>query len=254
MSFQNQAVLHAEVGDKGKVTSVPISHAGPGQLLIKNHAVAINPVDWKMRDSGWRVGSWPTIYGVDLAGEVAEVGADVTSFKVGQRVIAHPMSIRSQDATESAFQHYTIVMAKATAALPDHISYEDACVLPLSISTAAHGLYSKDHLDLPLPSQEAKTSGKTILVWGGSGSVGAATVQLARASGLEVISTASPKNFDFVKSLGATEVLDYNDVSVTVDLVALLKTKDLVAAYDGSELLLHTTSAAANIWHRHRKS
>lgn len=93
----------------------------------------------------------------------------------------------------------------------------------MAISTAAAGLYMKDFLHLPYPTKNAKATNKALFVNGASSSVGALTVQLASASGLKVIATASPRNFDFVKSLGATEVFDYNDKNIVDVLVSSLK-------------------------------
>lgn len=118
--------------------------------------------------------------------------------------------------------------------IPGSLKYENAVVLPLAISTAAAGLYQKNYLELPYPTvaSHAKPIGKTILIWGGSSSVGGTAIQLAVASGLEVISTASERNFEFVKALGAKHVLDYSTSSVVHDILHLLKGKELVGAYD----------------------
>jgi NADPH:quinone reductase-like Zn-dependent oxidoreductase len=114
------------------------------------------------------------------------------------------------------------------------LPFENAVVLPLAISTAAAGLYQKGFLELPYPTVTAhpQPTGKTILVWGGSSSVGGTAVQLAVASGLEVISTASKRNFDYVKALGAGHVLDYSEPTVVHDIVRLLNGKELIGAYD----------------------
>jgi hypothetical protein len=106
------------------------------------------------------------------------------------------------------------------------VTFEEASVLPLALSTAADGLYQSSFLNLPLPQSKAPNvdgKGKVVLVWGGASSVGATAIQLALASGLQVISTASPSNFDFVKSLGASAVFDYRSSSVLEDLVAALE-------------------------------
>lgn len=192
-----------------------------------------------MQDYGAFIKTWPDIFGCDVAGEVVETGSNVQNLHVGQRVLVHALRLGNGETTHAAFQKYVLAEVQATAPLPDDVSFEAASALPLSLSTAAHGLYSKTHLGLPLPTSDPKSSGKTILVWGGSGSVGAATVQLAVASGLEVVSTSSPKNFDFVKKLGATEVFDYNKPGVVADLVSALQGKDFVGAYDGEVPRLH---------------
>jgi NADPH:quinone reductase-like Zn-dependent oxidoreductase len=120
-----------------------------------------------------------------------------------------------------------------TSPIPDSLSYEKAVVLPLAISTAASGLYMKGFLNLPYPSKNAKAINKALLVNGASSSIGAVTVQLAVASGLKVIATASSSNFDFVKSLGATEVFDYKDKDIVDTLVLSLKKHgEFVGVYD----------------------
>lgn len=132
-----------------------------------------------------------------------------------------------------SFQKYSVALAQATTPLPDSIPFESAAVLPLALSTAAAGLYKEDGLGLPLPTTNPKSTGKTLLVWGGSSSVGATAIQLARASGLSVIATASKRNSELVKKLGADEVFDYSTPSIVSDLVAHLKNKQVTGAYDG---------------------
>lgn len=132
-----------------------------------------------------------------------------------------------------SFQNYSIALAQATTPLPDNIAFESAAVIPLALSTAAAGLYQSDGLKLTLPTSNPKSTGKTLLVWGGSSSVGATVIQLARASGLEIVATASERNFDLVKKLGANEVFDYSTPGIVGDLVTVLKKKQVAGAYDG---------------------
>lgn len=121
--------------------------------------------------------------------------------------------------------------------------FEHAVVLPIALSTAASGLYPADLLNLPLPSAtpvpNSSTQTKTtVLIWGGASSVGSAAIQLARASSLRVLSTASPANHAFVKNLGAEEVFDYRSESVVQDLINVLKQdgRELVGVYDAISL------------------
>jgi NADPH:quinone reductase-like Zn-dependent oxidoreductase len=104
--------------------------------------------------------------------------------------------------------------------------------LPLALSTAAAGLYLPEYLGLPLPSTAPKSTGKTVLIWGGSSSVGATAIQLAIASGLEVVATASSPNHAFVKFLGASFVFDYKSISAVEQIVARLQHSELVGVYD----------------------
>lgn len=131
-----------------------------------------------------------------------------------------------------AFQLYSIAKAGFVAPIPDSFSFEQAAVLPLSISTAAAALYQKSYFALPYPAKDTKPLNKTILIWGGSSSVGAAAIQLARASGLRVFATASSRNHSFVQSLGATKAFDYSQSGVADEIAAALKGSAFVGIFD----------------------
>lgn len=118
-------------------------------------------------------------------------------------------------------------------------------MLPLAFDTAAVGLYSPSSagfLGLPLPSLNPKPCGKAIVVWGGSSSVGALTIQLAVASGVKVITTASAHNFDFCRECGASSVFDYNSPSVVEDVISAVKScgADFAGLYDSISLPTHS--------------
>jgi hypothetical protein len=121
----------------------------------------------------------------------------------------------------------------AVAELPYSIPTSVGVVLPLGISTAAAGLYQQGFLALPFPSatEKPKSLGRMVLVWGGSSSVGSCAIQLAVASGAEVFTTASAKNFDYVKKLGAKEAFDYHDEDVEDQVVKALESKTVAGAY-----------------------
>jgi len=234
MSKQHNAVFLDGVGKPFRVGPYDTESPGKGEVLIRNKAVAINPVDWKVQDSGWPIQQWPAILGEDLAGEIVEVGEGVTRFKTGQRVLAHADFLISKKIQHASFQDLVIVPESAVVVIPDSMKFEDATVLPLAISTAAAGLYQskkEGFLELDLPSHSPKKSGKTILIWGGSSSVGTAAIQLAIASGLDVVTTCSKRNFDLVEKLGG-KPFDYNSLSIVGDLVSELQKGSFVGAYD----------------------
>jgi NADPH:quinone reductase-like Zn-dependent oxidoreductase len=131
-----------------------------------------------------------------------------------------------------AFQLYPTLFAPLVCPIPDSLSFDEAAVAPLAVTTAAVNLYHRSHLNLPLPSLSPQPSGKVLLVWGGSSSVGSTAIQLAVASGLEVISTASELNHSLVKSVGATTVLDYKSPAIVQDVVAVLSGRELVGIFD----------------------
>jgi NADPH:quinone reductase-like Zn-dependent oxidoreductase len=115
--------------------------------------------------------------------------------------------------------------------IPSFMSYGKACVLPLCLSIAACGLFQKDFLALPYPIVSPKPSGKTLLVWGGSTSVGSNAIQLAVAVGHEVITTALPQNFDYVRRLGAVEVFDYRSKMIVKDIIEALRNRESAGAF-----------------------
>jgi len=233
--------------DQLEAGPAPYTPPGDDQIVIRNRAVAINPLDWIIQVAGnlaYRWLSYPTVLGSDTAGEVAEVGKAVTRFRVGDRVLGHAVGTDrdSNRAAEGAFQQYTVVLERMASPIPDAMPFEDAAVLPLAVSTAACGLFQTDQLGLRHPSAKAEPTGQTVLVWGGSTSVGSNAIQLAAAAGYEVITTASPRNFDYVKSLGAERFFDYNSPSVIPDIIAALAGRTLAGA-----IAFGTTSAASCI-------
>lgn len=222
-----------------EVSTAEYTEPGENKITVKNVAVAINPLDWFKQGSGDLFAPWikyPFIMGSDLAGEVVQVGPGVTRFKVGDRVVAHAVGMdkRSNKSSEGAFQEYTVVQTNLTSHIPDHISYEAACVIPLGLSTASCGLFMKDYLALRYPTNEKPVSvpdkKEAILIWGGSTSVGCNAIQLATAAGYEVITTAGPRNHDLLRKLGAVAVFDYKSPSVVEDIVAAFKDRISVGA------------------------
>jgi NADPH:quinone reductase-like Zn-dependent oxidoreductase len=234
MTTENKAAWIDSKGQALRVGPAEIFKPGPGEVLIKNHAIGLNPVDYYRRDSGMFVQEWPVIVGSDVAGEIVEVGEDVKDFASGQRVVTHGLGLVSGRNQDAAFQLYTIAKTSVTALIPNEIPSENAAVIPMGVSTASAGLYQPGLLELPLPSLSPRSAGKSLLVLGGSSSVGSSAVQLAVASGLDVIATASEVNFDFVKDIGAREVYNRDSLTLVEDLTKALKGKELVGVYSGN--------------------
>ena len=145
----------------------------------------------------------------------------------------HCNGYNAKDPSQGAFQKYTVIPKSRIAELPYAIPTSTGVVLPLGISTAAAGLYQEGFLALPLPVIEDKDPlERTLLVWGGSSSVGSCCIQLAVASGAEVITTASPDNFEYCKKLGAVQCFDYHDGDVEDQIVKALEGRTVLGAYD----------------------
>jgi NADPH:quinone reductase-like Zn-dependent oxidoreductase len=125
------------------------------------------------------------------------------------------------------------VLAQNAARLPDEVSFASGSVIPLSIDTAISGMYApRGILDLPLPSLEAKQTSRVLLIYGGSSSVGLAATQLAVASGLRVITTASPHNHAISQKAGAHSTLDYRSPDLVQEVIKVVGDDEFVGIYD----------------------
>jgi len=184
------------------------------------------------------------VLGWDVAGEVVATGQNVTRFKQGDRVVglAAGQDKSVNEPAEGAFQTYTLLRDHMVTPIPAAMTYEQASVLPLAVSTAACGLFQADQLGLTLPTEIVRPTGEIVLVWGGSTSVGSNAIQLARAAGYEVITTASPRNHAYVHDLGAMKAFDYKSSTVVRDIVRALQGRTLAGA-----LAIGAGSAAACI-------
>lgn len=230
----NQAAWLTAKGAPLTIEPAPLSDPEPNQILIKNRAVAINPVDWALQQMGsehFPTLKFPRILGHDVAGEVIAVGSAVTRAKVGDRVLGLVTERRRGNQGEpGAFQEQTLLADNLFSPIPDGMSFEEASVLPLGLSTSACGMFQKDYLALPHPSLDPKPLGKTLLVWSGASSVGCNAIQLGAAAGCDVITTCSPKNFELVKKLGASQAFDYNSDTVISDILTYLEDKTIAGA------------------------
>ncbi|KAL1588501.1 hypothetical protein WHR41_02817 [Cladosporium halotolerans] len=236
--MSNQAAWLDGKGQTLRVAEADMPKANADEVVIKNHAIAINPVDWKIQDTGMFIQKWPIVLGCDVAGEIVEVGSNVKHLQKGDRVSAHAISLATQDPKHGGFQLYTAAPAAIVGKIPDSASFSEASVLPLALDTASAGLYGSRQngfMGLEYPTLTPTQSGKTLVVYGASSSVGALTVQLAVASGAHVIAIVSERNHAFVRSLGASEAFDYKSSSVVDDVAKAVKAaepRNFIGVYD----------------------
>lgn len=207
----------------------PVPKPGPSDVVVKNHALATNPVDWKMQRHGHFLEKYPTILGSDVSGVVDAVGSDVKCFQKGDRVTGFADVLLSKDPQNGAFQQISVVKECALAKIPDSMSFEEGSILPMSVATSGVGIF----LSMGIPRPPAKCQGG-FLVWGASSSVGTAAVQIATSLGYTVYGVCSPRHAAMVKRLGAHETFDYNSSSIVRDITQSLKAskQQAVAAYD----------------------
>lgn len=223
------------------VQTAPMPVLGPGEVLIRNKAVALNNIDHMTQHLAFHPVEYPAVLGQDTAGYVVSVGADVTRLKAGDRVVAHATVYRSGQPRHGAYQLYTVVSENATCLIPHEMPMEQAAVLPLGLTTAACAIFDDRGLGLRLPSYPRKESMKeTLLVWGASGSIGSNAIQLAVAAGYDVFATGSAQNLDKLRTLGAIQVFESRQAEIVEIVVNALKTRDLVGTLDcvGGEVAL----------------
>lgn len=169
-------------------------------ILIEVKAVSVNPVDTKQRSPRDTVEETPRVLGWDASGVVHAVGGDVTLFKPGDEVYYAGDITRS--GTNAQFQ---LVDERIVGYKPESLSYAEAAALPLTTITAYEALYDRLSID-----RDGANSGESILIIGAGGGVGSIGIQLAKASGLIVIATASrPETANWVTELGAAHVVNY---------------------------------------------
>jgi len=208
-----RAVIQTSVGgpDVLFVAEQPDPSPKPGEVLIRVKAAGINPVDGAVRGGFYQLlGEPPFILGWDISGTVAALGAGVTAFEVGDDVFGMPRFPKQA----GAYAELAAAPADEIAAKPAAIDHAHAAALPLAGLTAWQGLVRHGGLQ----------AGQRVLIHAGAGGVGHLAVQIAKARGAYVIATASPDKLDFVRSLGADEVIDYTRDDFTgkvgnVDLV-----------------------------------
>jgi NADPH:quinone reductase-like Zn-dependent oxidoreductase len=181
-----------------KYEDAPRPHPDAAEVLIRVHAAAINPVDWKIREGHLKdmlKHTFPLILGWDVSGVVETLGTGVTRLKVGDEVYSRPDIAR-----DGAYAEYIVVRESEVALKPTSIDHIHAAALPLAGLTAWQCLFDAAGL----------ASGQRVLIHAAAGGVGHLAVQLAKEKGAYVIGTAAEQNHAFLRELGVDQVIDYN--------------------------------------------
>ncbi|MFK4446214.1 NADPH:quinone reductase-like Zn-dependent oxidoreductase [Caballeronia udeis] len=192
--------IHAYgVPDALKLDSIAKPAAASGQVTVRVRAAGVNAVDWKIRD-GWLQNDFPlplpATLGVELAGDVIEVGQDVNGFAIGDRVMGPVSGL-------GAYADYVTVASDTLVKTPASLTDERAAAIPVGALTAWQALFEAGELK----------RGQTVLIHGAAGGVGSFAVQFARLAGARVITTAQGINAGYLRGLGADEVIDYRTSS-----------------------------------------
>ncbi|KAL1889882.1 hypothetical protein Sste5346_008606 [Sporothrix stenoceras] len=206
------------------------------QLLVKPISVALNPTDWRSLDGGRAKPG--CIVGCDYAGEVVAVGEDAAKqnkWKAGDKVYGCTQGSNFVDPDDGIFAEYGVVLADLQMKLSDNsVGFDGAATIPLGAITVGQGLFQKAmKLELPDVTTAANPPARDIavLIYGGGTATGALGIQFGRLAGYKVITTCSPSNFEYVKSLGADHVVDYHDANAGQQIRDLTNNK-LYHAWD----------------------
>lgn len=203
-----KAIVIDKYGDKEelKEKDLPKPEPATDEVLIKLQVAGVNPIDWKLRYGYLKEKfpfDFPIVLGWDAAGIVEKAGKDVDSFQKGDRVFVRP-----ELSNRGTYAEYTTAKEDLLAEIPDNISFKEAAAVPLAGLTAYQCLVDVGNLE----------SGEKVLIHAGAGGVGSFAIQVAKKLGAYVAATASTKNIEFLKSLGADKVIDYTKEDFSQEL------------------------------------
>jgi NADPH:quinone reductase-like Zn-dependent oxidoreductase len=209
-----KAIVLTEYGDASKLVlrELPEPKAGPGELAVKVAAASLNPVDWKLRSGALKAYmplELPAVLGRDVAGEVVALGAGVTGFKVGDRVLGM---------VQHGYAELVAAPAAGFALVPEGLDLRDAAAIPVVGLTGA--ILVEEALDV--------RPGQTVLVTGAVGGVGRSAVYAAKARGAEVIAGVRTKQLAEARKLGAASVVALDDDAAIAALPPLDAVADTV--------------------------
>lgn len=233
-----KGVFMVDKNNRKLFTDVSVPPIPDNDILVKVAAVSVNPVDWKLAAYGMAVPD--SGCGCDFSGTVIAIGANVTGFEIGEQVysVNSGYQLANKNLLGTAYAEYVFADPALTvkSALSYHpplkgtqdlikagkvTSFEAAASIPLAALTAALSLshFFKGQIEfLPdgsIKSKDSNASSKYILIWGGATSVGQYGIQIAKAAGYKVVTTASPKNFEYLASLGVEKIFDYHQADVS---------------------------------------
>lgn len=197
------------------------------QIKVRLHAAGVNPVDTKIRKGGlfYPNAKLPAVLGCDGAGEIVEIGANVSDFKIGDKVWFCNGGLGRE---QGNYAEFTVIEQRWASLMPK-VDFQVAAAAPLVLITAWGALFERGNLQ----------AGQTVLIHAGAGGVGHVAIQLAKIAGANVITTVSSnEKAEFVKSLGADEVIFYNQTDVAAEVNRLTNGRgaDLVFDTVGAEV------------------
>lgn len=221
MNTTQRAVLIRAYGDASvaELAQIEKPEAGPGQVLVSVRAAGINGIDWKIREGYVRDAfplKLPTVLGIELAGVVEAVGSGVTRFRIDDRVMG-PLG------APGAYADFVLANEANLALTPEGLDDVQAAAIPIAAVSAWQSLHHAGPI----------RPGQRILIHGAAGGLGGYAVQYAKQAGAEVFATARGAHVDYVRSLGADRVIDYQSQRFEEAVSDI----DLILDYVGGETL-----------------
>jgi NADPH:quinone reductase-like Zn-dependent oxidoreductase len=222
--------------DELRIEETSMPHVEEGQILVQVYDVGVNPLDWKIRSGRMKhrtSPSFPMTLGQDFAGEVLEVGRNVEGFSPGDRVFG---------CTPGAYAEFVVLAARDLARIPDEVDFVTAAALPTPALTAWQALIDEAKL----------VGGQKILIQGAAGSVGSLAVQIAKWKGLEVTATSARDEFNYLREIGADQLIDYHaerfedygaDYDIVLELVGGETLERSYAVVKPGGILIETVSS-----------
>ncbi|KAF2808487.1 GroES-like protein [Mytilinidion resinicola] len=202
----HKALVVAEKGQYEVRHSHPVPHLDDDEVMIRNHCVGLNPIDWKSVDYNFCLPKFPWVTGREMSGVVHKVGKNVKNLSAGDRVWT---STYYRDVRAGCFQELVVVPEHTVLPIPANLDFESAACLGVAALTAGMALWKWLGVPLPETTGALKESHESdwLLIWGGSTVTGQFATQYAIASGLNVITVTSERTKNLSQRLGATHVV-----------------------------------------------
>ncbi|TPX13569.1 uncharacterized protein E0L32_006040 [Thyridium curvatum] len=219
MQLTMKALVGSKEGDYRLADNINIPAPGPGTVLCRVHAVALNPYDVMILDHFNTPGA---IGGCDFAGTVIQIGEGVTRFNVGDRILGFTTGLNHAEKTAGAFAEFALARENASCRLPGALAFTEACSMGVAVAAAGLAIFQAPGLRLSMPQAEG-TQGRekaTILVSGGATATGTMAIQLLKIAGYTPIVTCSPGNNALCESYGASACFDYHSPTCGADIRA----------------------------------
>ncbi|KAF4419332.1 Zinc-binding alcohol dehydrogenase domain-containing cipB [Fusarium acutatum] len=214
-SRQNQDAMSQNRGAVNPAARAPLEvrpldtpTPGPGDILVKNELIAINPVEVSITKNDLFKSNYPCVIGTSFGGEVVDVGEGVSDFKVGDKVAVYASPTDGDK--YAAYQAYALAKVDTTILVPEVIDLAVPVSMNGNLTTVVGMISATAGVPKPDIENEVASTGKKILIYGGTSNLGSLAVQYVRRAGYSVVTTTSPKHKGFVETLGADNIIDHS--------------------------------------------